>query len=796
MSRHESFRAAGPRDLTGIIQFLKSGGLPDTQWSMADLRILRGYTSAWPHWNTPLHRMIATKQRDGVEYLLNHGASVDFRNYLGRTPLQEAARLEYHEGAELLLAHGAGVSIRSQGRSAGNEIGDHDDPAGSDVCVLPIHEAIKNADVRMIQILVCAGADVNTPSEGWQPLDLALIDRQVNVIDTLCELGASFSPIQQTEYHDQRQRKEVAEALLLAASHPDWFPPRSCHPLFVSVLATCNVYQYITTGSNGKQIINSDKLIYDFFHELSSIADRTDIEPAKDTLCSLCFQYQTLSTYPPCSCLDEDDSQTSADCFRHHDNLENLASSAKSGCRLCRVFLQALNLAKNHRSRVYPVLAKFLQRSTPSVFLHLRLPSRLFVTIGDLGAELALGYLDEVTIKQSPTNDDYEKGTSSLSSFQVAKRWLHNCITNHKACGHASVPLPTRVIDVGDGSRDPFLVESKGAHHNYCALSYCWGTSSNTHQTTTKNLERYYVAISSHELPRTLLDAIHASRAIGFKYIWIDALCIIQDDNDDWSREAIKMTQVYANATLTITTSVGDSSDDGLFRPHPDGFFNPQQLNVRLPKRYRMREQFPFRDTSLSVVRSTRPLSYLAVYPDANFPNIGFAYIGAMGSPVEKRAWTLQEHIFSKRVLYYGNGAILWECMELSASEHDPDGVRTNIQFPDRWKIKEYFHGHMASRSQTTSSSTDSVAPDSKALVPDKPFATYCRLLETYGNRLITKPSDRITAILGLGQVMQKVLGDEFIGGIWKGEHTLASLMWSIDIPSPKERARIFPTWS
>ncbi|KAI0538009.1 heterokaryon incompatibility protein-domain-containing protein [Xylaria digitata] len=796
MSRHESFRATGPKDLAGIIQFLNDGGLPDTRWSMSELQVPRGYISSWPHWNTPLHRMIATKQRDGIEYLLDHDASVDFCNSLGRTPLQEAIRLEYYEGVELLLTRGADLSVPSQGRSAGNEIGDHDDPAGKDVYVLPIHEALKNGDTQMVQILVRAGADINKPSEGWRPLDLALIDRQVNIIDALFELGASFSSTQETEACEQNQRKEAAQGLLRAASHTDWFPPPSCHPLFVSVLATCNVNQYTVTETSGKQTINSDKLIRDFFKAVSSIAQRINIEPTEDTLCSLCFQYQTLSTYPSCSCLGEGTSQTSAGCFRHHDNLDSLASSAKSGCRLCRTFLQALNLVKNHRSGVSFVLTKYLQLPPkPDVFLHLHRPDRIFVTVGDLAAELGFGYLNESTIKQSPSIDDYENGTSSSSSFQIAKAWLHSCITSHETCGHVSAALPTRVIDVGDGSRDPFLFETKGAHHSYCALSYCWGTVSNAHQTTTKNLQRYYAAIPPRELPRTLLDAIHAARAMGFKYIWIDALCIIQDDNDDWSREAVKMTQVYANAALTITTSVGGSSHDGLFRAHPDGFFNPQQLYIRLPKRDRIREKAPIRDLDLSVVRHcpTRPLSYLAVYPDANFPYIGFAYIGAVGSPVETRAWTLQEQILSRRILYYGNGAILWECLDVSASEHDPDGVRHGIQFPDRWKIKQYFHSHMASQPQST---TYGMASNSEAVVLDKPFATYCRLLETYGNRSITKPSDRITAILGLGQIMQKVSGNEFIGGIWKGGHTLASLLWSIEVPSPKARTSNFPTWS
>ncbi|TGJ84829.1 hypothetical protein E0Z10_g3902 [Xylaria hypoxylon] len=678
MSRHESLRAAGPKDVAGIIQFLADGGLPDTRWSTSELEILRGYVSAWPHWNTPLHRMIATKQRDGIDYLLDHGAGVHFLNSLGRTPLQEATRLGYYEGVELLLAHGADPNMPSERRTAGHEVGDCNDLSGKGEYVLPIHDTLRNGDIRMLRILVGAGADINKPSEGWMPLDLALIDRQANLMNALFELGASFSPIQETIYYEKNNREKAAYDVLLAASHSDWFPPRSCHSVFTFVLATCNINQYTTTGPSGNKGIDSDRLIRDFFKAVSSIAQKAN---------------------------------------------EN----------------------------------------------------------------------KERTIRQSPLIDDYENGTSSSSSFQVAKAWLHNCITNHEACGqsHASTTLPTRVVDVGDGTHDPFLFESNGMRHSYCALSYCWGTSSNAHIMTTKNVQQYYKAISPHELPRTLLDAIDVARGMGFKYLWIDALCIIQDDNGDWLREAVKMGQVYANAALTITTSVGNSSDDGLFRSHPDGFFNPQQLHIRLPKRDRIRETLPVRDSDLSVVRLTHPLSYLAIYPDANFP-----FIGVTESPIETRAWTLQEQILSKRILYYGEGVVLWECLDATASEHDPDGRRGYIQFPDRMRAKLYFHSHMNSRSRDTRLPTNCVPSDSETPASDEHFAAYCRLLGTYGNRLVTKPSDRIAAVLGLGQVIQEISGNEFIAGIWKGDYALASLCWYLETPSPKGRTRAFPTWS
>ncbi|KAI3318880.1 HET-domain-containing protein [Xylariaceae sp. AK1471] len=794
MSHHESLRAAGPKDLAGIIQYLGDGGLPDTRWSMNDLEIPKGYVSTWPHWNTPLHRMIVTKQRDGVEYLLDHNASVDFCNSLGRTPLQEATRLGYYEEVELLLGRGADPNMTSAGQTVGLKQWIHIDPESEKEYVLPIHEAIRNSDTRMIRILAHAGADINKPSsEGWLPLDLALIDRQTNVMAALVEVGANFSCVKQTINCEPDQRKEAAQALLFAASHSGWFPPPGCHLVFIHVLAVCNAIDHIGVGPDEKKIIHSERLIRSFFKTVSSIAQRLNIEPDVDSLCSRCFEYQLLATYDQCSCLNEGASPTLEKCFRHHEGMDGLVLSAESGCRFCRIILQAFNAVKSYRHPMASTVTKYRNLSTCHVYLHLKLPRRLYVTVHDNAAELEFDYLNEITIKQSPSIDDYEKGTASASSFHVAKVWLQNCITSHETCCQtpASTALPTRVVDVGNESQDPFLFESKGAHHRYCALSYCWGTSSNAHRTTKEKLQRYSLAIPICELPLTLRDAIHVARNMGFKYIWIDALCIIQDDDDDWAREATKMHQVYANATLTITTSIGSSSNDGLFRSHPHGFFNPQQLHLRLPKRDRFRETPILRDSGLSVVRPIHPLSYLAIYPIPNHLSTG-----AVGGPIESRAWVLQEQILSKRILYYGDGILLWECMDITASEHDPDGRRGFVQFPDRLRTKLYFHSHMTAQLPKTSSTIVSEASDSEPPVADELLATYGRVLTTYANRLVTKTSDRLTAVLGLCQVLQEISGNEFIGGIWKGNYTLASLLWCLDTPSPNERIRRFPSWS
>ena len=70
--------------------------------------------------------------------------------------------------------------------------------------------------------------------------------------------------------------------------------------------------------------------------------------------------------------------------------------------------------------------------------------------------------------------------------------------------------------------------------------------------TTKSNLTSHLSNIDLDELPPAIQDAIRLTRLLGLRYIWIDALCIIQDDRDDWTREASKMHKVYTQSTLTI----------------------------------------------------------------------------------------------------------------------------------------------------------------------------------------------------------------------------------------------------
>jgi hypothetical protein len=168
----------------------------------------------------------------------------------------------------------------------------------------------------------------------------------------------------------------------------------------------------------------------------------------------------------------------------------------------------------------------------------------------------------------------------------MALGWLETCMLEHQTCG-ADVELqfvPTRLVQVGisEGSLTLQLVNTNDwpslamREVNYLALSYCWGTDrgKTVAKTTRANLAQFLEFIDPVMLPRTFQDAMHVVWNLDYRYIWIDALCIVQDDAADLVRECAQMGEIYKNALFTICVSQPKTSGASLIqanrlRRHP-----------------------------------------------------------------------------------------------------------------------------------------------------------------------------------------------------------------------------------
>lgn len=108
------------------------------------------------------------------------------------------------------------------------------------------------------------------------------------------------------------------------------------------------------------------------------------------------------------------------------------------------------------------------------------------------------------------------------------------------------------------------LVETRGKVAPYVCLSHCWGKHDFT-KTMTSTLEGYKLDIPWQELPKTFKDAITFASRLGYVYLWLDSFCIIQDSIQDWRLEGSKMSEIYANARLTIAAAASSSASGGCF---------------------------------------------------------------------------------------------------------------------------------------------------------------------------------------------------------------------------------------
>jgi hypothetical protein len=175
-----------------------------------------------------------------------------------------------------------------------------------------------------------------------------------------------------------------------------------------------------------------------------------------------------------------------------------------------------------------------------------------------------------------------ELSTMSLPNMLLASFWLQSCMLKHKVCTdyQKKGPLPFRIIDISDPQK-PHLNEGLDRDEPYITLSYKWGET-RRYVTTTQNLERHtQQGIAIRDLPKTFKDAIFVASMLGFRWIWIDALCICQDKPGELMQEVNRMDQTFRTSTLTIFAIAGENADTGLGSMRDPRWVKPCKLTIK-----------------------------------------------------------------------------------------------------------------------------------------------------------------------------------------------------------------------
>ncbi|KAK4901762.1 hypothetical protein LTR27_001534 [Elasticomyces elasticus] len=236
----------------------------------------------------------------------------------------------------------------------------------------------------------------------------------------------------------------------------------------------------------------------------------------------------------------------------------------------------------------------------------------------------------------------------ALASLNTARGWLRQCLEIHQNCPQPSRTfMPRRMVEAtSDGQRSSFRVKDTYPDHvePYAALSYCWG-GDQTFKTTKAKLEHYRNGQAASVLTRTISDALITTMRLGLRYIWVDSLCVIQDDEKDKACEVAQMAKIYVNATVTIIASRAQTAWDGFLGDRPP-------LGARKPHAvFRLPCEAP------NGLRSEIVL-------------VGEEYEAV--EPVEERGWTYQERVVSPRTLEFGTKRTFWSCSTLDNSSIAP----------------------------------------------------------------------------------------------------------------------------
>ena len=365
--------------------------------------------------------------------------------------------------------------------------------------------------------------------------------------------------------------------------------------------------------------------------------------------------------------------------------------------------------------------------------------------------------------------------------------------------------FPTRLVDLGTIDEQCVkLIDTRDAPPQgpYATLSHRWADSV-VIQTTSSNIKQFMQAIPVPTLSRTFQDAFTAARLyLGVRYIWIDSLCIIQDDPDDWRVESLTMQDVYSYSFCNLSAIATSSGAHGLYPPRDPDHLRPCKIETNCSGR----------DAETYVLVSTRPWDHQLDY-----------------APLSRRGWVFQERWLTPRVLHFGSDQLLWECCELNASEVYPHGIprispstyefhsgvqesaslppneisQDMVQRPLEKSsetedvsnfLKQAMPLGLRSITHTTQSSFKNRVSVPVPLQPSDNYKKWHTLVEWYSSCMLTMENDKLVAFSGVAKRFHVALG-----GLWRS-NLPNELIWRVGrsesdyVRSPAQYRS--PSWS
>ena len=266
------------------------------------------------------------------------------------------------------------------------------------------------------------------------------------------------------------------------------------------------------------------------------------------------------------------------------------------------------------------------------------------------------------------------------------------------------------------------------------------------------------------ELSHTASDAVKITRSLGLPYLWIDSLCIAQDSEEDWLREAPRMMEVYGSAVINIAATSGADNDAGCLPEQNENLSEPV----------------------IVVLEGTGLPDGRYVLYDCKYREDAFR-----GMPLLKRGWVAQELLLAPRVLHFCKTEMFWECPELIASEMYQPGLPPGMVAPSiprelAWKALKSLPGHAAA-----------LTDDNSVTLHEVLWRVWPEVIAYYSFCGLTYMSDKLAAISGIAKLVRHSFGVEYCAGLWNQDLEY-QLLWTGRTSGPRYPPSTYraPTWS